>query len=92
MDLSICDDEKINIYIPFTLSEEAKGLHDDLLSYGYDLFNPNDSFYQDICTPIHLLMVQMLYYLIEEAIYLMIQIHLAKKGANIPNILKRQIN
>jgi hypothetical protein len=22
-----------------------------LLSYGYDLFNPNDSFYQDICTP-----------------------------------------
>ena len=51
MDLSICDDEKIDIYIPVSLSEETEELHKDLLSYGYDLFNPQDSFYQDICTP-----------------------------------------
>ena len=51
MDLSICDDEKVDIYIPVTLSEETEKLHNDLLNYGYDLFNPNDSFYQDICTP-----------------------------------------
>jgi hypothetical protein len=51
MDLSICDDEKVDIYIPVTLSNETEKLHSDLLNYGYDLFNPNDSFYQDICTP-----------------------------------------
>ena len=51
MDLSICDDEKVNIYIPVTLSDETEKLHDDLLNYGYGLFNPNDSFYQDICIP-----------------------------------------
>ena len=51
MDLSICDDEKIDIYIPVSLSEEIEELHSDLLNNGYDLFNPNDSFYQDICTP-----------------------------------------
>jgi hypothetical protein len=33
MDLSICDDEEINIYIPVTLGEETKGLHDDFLNY-----------------------------------------------------------
>ena len=50
LDLSICENEKINIYIPITLSEDTLELHKDLLSYGYDLFNPNDSFYQDVCT------------------------------------------
>ena len=50
LDLSICTNEKINIFIPITLSEDKLELHKDLLSYGYDLFNPNDSFYQDICT------------------------------------------
>ena len=51
MNLSICDDEKINLYIPVNISEETKELSQDLLNYGYDLFNPNDSFYQDICSP-----------------------------------------
>jgi len=51
MDLSICDDEKVNIYIPVTLSDGTQELRSDLLNYGYDLFNSNDIFYQDICTP-----------------------------------------
>jgi hypothetical protein len=51
MDLSICDDEKIDIFIPVSLSGQTQELHSDLLSKGYDLFNINDSFYQDICTP-----------------------------------------
>ena len=51
MNLSICDDEKINLYLPVDLNEETKELHEDLLNYGYDLFNPEDSFYQDICAP-----------------------------------------
>ena len=49
LNLSICSNEKINIFIPLILSEDKLELHKDLLSYGYDLFNPNDSFYQDIC-------------------------------------------
>ena len=49
LNLSVCINEKINIFIPVTLSEDSLELHKDLLSYGYDLFNPNDSFYQDVC-------------------------------------------
>ena len=49
LDLSVCSNDKIDIYIPVTLDEDKLELHQNLLSYGYDLFNPNDSFYQDIC-------------------------------------------
>ena len=49
LDVSICINEKINIYIPVSLSEDTLKLQKDLLDYGYDLFNENDSFYQDIC-------------------------------------------
>ena len=51
LNLSICEDVSISIYIPITLSEEAKQKYEELEKQGYDLFNPNDSFYQDICTP-----------------------------------------
>ena len=50
LDLSVCKNEKINIYIPIDLDEKTLELYDDLQSYGYDLFNPNDTFYQDICS------------------------------------------
>ena len=50
LDLSVCLNYKINIYIKVILDEETLNLNQDLLSYGYDLFNPNDSFYQDICS------------------------------------------
>ena len=50
LDLSICANLKIKIYISLNLNEKTLELHQDLLSYGYDLFNPNDSFYQDRCT------------------------------------------
>jgi len=47
LDISVCD--QIDIYIPVDLDQKALDLYLDLLNYGYDLFNPNDSFYQDIC-------------------------------------------
>ena len=51
LDLSICDDMKIKIYSPYTPSQESLNKIIQLKEYGYDLYNPNDSFYQDICSP-----------------------------------------
>ena len=51
LDLSICKDSSINIYIPISLSQEKENLYNDLKESGYDLFDENDSFYTDICTP-----------------------------------------
>ena len=51
LDLSICQNTYINLYIPIQLSNKTQSLYEDLKENGYDLFNINDSFYQDICTP-----------------------------------------
>ena len=51
LNLSICKNIYIGIYIPYTISEKTQNLYNDLQEYGYDLFDPYDSFYQDICTP-----------------------------------------
>jgi len=47
LDISSCD--QIDIYVPVNLDQKSIDLYLDLQNYGYDLFNPNDSFYQDIC-------------------------------------------
>ena len=49
-DLSPCDDEKINIYVPTNLDNSTYTLYQNLKDQGYDIFNANDSFYNDICT------------------------------------------
>ena len=51
LDLSICDKEQIHIYVPVELTEDLLKLYYDLKKYGYDLFNINDPFYNDICSP-----------------------------------------
>ena len=51
LDLSICENTTIYLYIPISLSEKTQKLYNDLQNYGYDLFDINDPFYQDICTP-----------------------------------------
>ena len=51
LDLSVCSDTKIDIYIPVQLSEETQQLFEDLKSQGYNLFDKHDKFYTDICTP-----------------------------------------
>ena len=50
LDLSICD-ENIEIVIPVNLDNSTKALYEDLNNSGYDLFDSNDDFYNDICTP-----------------------------------------
>ena len=39
------------IYIPLKLSQALNNLYKDLKESGYNLFEKNDKFYQDICTP-----------------------------------------
>ena len=51
LDLSVCSDTKIEIIYPVVLDDETKKLYDDLKAQGYDLFDKNNKFYTDICTP-----------------------------------------
>ena len=48
--LSPCNDEKIYIYTPTKLDNNKLNIYIDLKEQGYDIFNPNDIFYNDICT------------------------------------------
>ena len=49
-DLSPCDEEKINIYVSTNLDNNEYILYEELKNQGYDLYDPNDKFYNDICT------------------------------------------
>ena len=51
LNLSLCDSEKIDLYIPVKLDEKSLSLYEDLQNSGYDLFNINDPFYNDLCSP-----------------------------------------
>ena len=51
LNLSVCSNININIYVPIKLNEETQKLYDDLKEQGYNLFDKNDKFYKDICTP-----------------------------------------
>ena len=51
LDLSICKTADINLFIPTQLSEKTKIIRDDLKKSNFDIFNKNDPFYNDICTP-----------------------------------------
>ena len=49
-DLSVCQNDKIDIYVPTNLDNETLIIYKDLKNQGYDIYNPNDTFYNDICT------------------------------------------
>ena len=51
LNLSICDSETIDLYVPVELNEQLLELYEDLQNSGYDLFNINDPFYNDLCSP-----------------------------------------
>ena len=51
LNLSICDDETINLYVKINLTGETKETYEYMKSLGYDMLNINDPFYQDLCTP-----------------------------------------
>ena len=51
LNLSYCDNVKINVFPPVHLDDEIIDLLKSLKEQGYDLFDSNDKFYNDICSP-----------------------------------------
>ena len=51
LNISFCENTTINLYTKMTFSEKNKKMYERLKELGYDMFNINDKFYQDICTP-----------------------------------------
>ena len=50
LNLSFCREIRININTPIHLNDDIAKLYDSLKESGYNLFNKNDSFYNDICS------------------------------------------
>ena len=51
LNLSICSEDKISLSVPVKLKDQTLSLYTSLNESGYNLFDSNDSFYNDICTP-----------------------------------------
>ena len=51
LNLTICDNTSISIYSHVVLSDELKQIYSEMKDMGYDLFDINSAFYQDICAP-----------------------------------------
>ena len=51
LNLSICSSDEVKLYVPVNLQEETISLYNSLNESGYNLFDANDAFYNDICTP-----------------------------------------
>ena len=47
--LTVCSKETISISVPVNLNNDTKALYNSLNNSGYNLFDVNDSFYNDIC-------------------------------------------
>ena len=50
LNLTICKEEKVNIYFPLVLSDDTRNKYENMKLLGYDMLNINDPFYQDLCT------------------------------------------
>ena len=50
LNMSLCNEMKITIDTPVDIGNQMEELYNSLSDSGYNLFNSNDSFYQDICT------------------------------------------
>ena len=48
--LEICQNVSISVSVPVSLDENTKAMYNSLSKSGYNLYNINDSFYNDICT------------------------------------------
>ena len=51
LNMSICENTEVKMYIPFVLTGETLELYEEMKEMGYNIFDKNDKFYNDICTP-----------------------------------------
>ena len=51
LNLSVCEKDTIDLYVPVQLNDKLIELYEDLQNSGYDLFNIDDPFYNDLCSP-----------------------------------------
>ena len=51
LNLSLCSEVNINLYVPLELSDETNNIAEQIKEMGYNMFDINDRFYQDICSP-----------------------------------------
>ena len=51
LNLSICKGNTINIYVKAELSDETKAIYENMKALGFNMFDINDPFYQDMCIP-----------------------------------------
>ena len=51
LNLEYCNNTSINLYVPIELDEDLLELYEKANNQGYDLFDPENIFYTDICTP-----------------------------------------
>ena len=87
LNLSFCENTNINIYVKAELSNEIKYSYEKLKSLGYDMFNIEDSFYQDICIEYNTKEILILFFLIELIIYIIMMIPDANQIVKHLNIL-----
>ena len=50
LDLSLCENTQIDIYVPLNLDNNTNDLFASMIKNSIDILNKNDSFYNDICT------------------------------------------
>ena len=51
LNLDLCKNKSINLYIPVDINEDLLEVYQDANNHGYDIFDPENKFYKDICTP-----------------------------------------
>lgn len=49
LNLSYCSESDINLYVKLEFSQEMKNISDKIKELGYNMFDTNDKFYNDIC-------------------------------------------
>ena len=51
LNLSQCENLSVTMYVPVYINDKTSLLYNSLKELGYNLFDSNDSFYTDICSP-----------------------------------------
>ena len=51
INLSICKNNKIEILTPIDIDDKLNNNYKELSNEGYNIFDPNDPFYNDVCSP-----------------------------------------